>query len=121
MTLQEIFTTVKTHLLTQRERSFESNSKVICAYRGFNGRKCAVGILIKDEFYHQGLERKPSHSKEVVTALELSGIQDTPEVRRLLERLQDVHDHHPPDMWVTKLMTVAEENGLQYQESNTPA
>ena len=30
-----------------------------CRYRGSEGRKCAVGLLIPDDEYSQALERKP--------------------------------------------------------------
>lgn len=51
MNIQEIFDTVSVHLLTQNEKSQESSFYSSCLYRGPNGTKCAVGCLIKDEFY----------------------------------------------------------------------
>ena len=48
MNIQEIFDTVSVHLLTQNEKSQESDFYRSCLYRGPNGTKCAVGCLIKD-------------------------------------------------------------------------
>jgi hypothetical protein len=90
-TLQEIFDKVTTHLLTQGKRSIDEK-KHICLYRGPNGTKCAVGCLIKDEFYHAGLEENLSTSVAIHRALTRSGIEVTKEVEGFLRNLQRLHD-----------------------------
>lgn len=50
MTEQEIFDTVVNHLRTMPGRSM-ARSVNFCAYRGDNGNKCAVGVLLTDEEY----------------------------------------------------------------------
>ncbi len=45
-----------------------------CAYRSPDGKKCAVGILIKDEFYGPDLEGALVSSGCVLDALCMSGI-----------------------------------------------
>lgn len=54
MTKQEIFNTVCEHLVQQGGRSTVPNSSgyMQCAYRGEDGRKCAAGVLLKDEHFH---------------------------------------------------------------------
>ena len=46
MTEQEAFTKVRDHLLRQKEKCIVNG---LCAYRGENGLKCAIGALISDE------------------------------------------------------------------------
>lgn len=57
MTLQEIYSTVRQHLLTQNARSAKNGN---CLYRGPNGTKCAAGALIPDEIYTPSIENKRS-------------------------------------------------------------
>lgn len=57
---QEIFETVSKHLFNQGERAvkFDKEQKFYtCMYRGKNGTKCAVGVLIPDSMYHPKMER----------------------------------------------------------------
>lgn len=103
MTLQQIFDTVASHLLKQGARSLgEENLK--CAYRGKDGRMCAVGVLIKDEFYDPGLEKKSVRDDDVQQALVNSGVLEgggiIDESRiSLLRLLQMVHDDCWPPDW----------------------
>ena len=54
MTTQEVFDKVATHLLTQNCKSVDDFGR--CFYRGPEGTKCAVGILIPDEQYNPSME-----------------------------------------------------------------
>jgi hypothetical protein len=54
MNMLEVFNKVEAHLLAQGVRSMKYLD--MCAYRGAGGLRCAVGCLIKDEFYHESLE-----------------------------------------------------------------
>ena len=91
MTMQEIFDKVSTHLLTQGKKS-KSMLTNTCLYRGPGGTSCAVGCLIKDEFYTEDLENKLSVSTPVTEALEKSGVTVTQEIDKLLRDLQKLHD-----------------------------
>lgn len=61
MNNQEAFNKVYKHFITDgnpRSLSVDNfNSAIeICAYRGGNGAKCALGCLIPDELYHPSFE-----------------------------------------------------------------
>ena len=68
MNKQQIFDTVVKHLATQKVASVTNRNIImddevitvsVCAYRGLNGTKCAVGCLIKDEDYSLFMETVP--------------------------------------------------------------
>lgn len=102
MEAQTIFDTVCTHLYAQKKPAFVFegvNNRPVCAYRGDNGTSCAVGCLIPDEEYYDGMEgsgvttlfngslsaERLHHSKRpVMTALSKHV--------SLLSDLQDAHD-----------------------------
>jgi hypothetical protein len=90
MEAQEIFDTVATHLLKQGRRTTNPDIPEMCVYRGANGTKCAVGVLIPDEVYDPMME-----GRTVV------GLLSHPEFKiprwmwnneTLLIELQNVHD-----------------------------
>ena len=54
-TAQEVFDYVIGHLVRQGGRSV-SASGTDCRYRGSDGSKCAVGVLIPDEVYNDVME-----------------------------------------------------------------
>ena len=116
MTPQEIFNKVATHLFTQGKRAMldPTCDSGQCVYRGPNGSKCAVGVLIPDKLYRKGMEMRT-----------INGLLDDEEVvlpawmaenRELLWSLQCVHDQH--EAWGSsmamrrKLKAVAEAQGL---------
>lgn len=53
-TKKEIFSKVKTHLLTQNKTSENESGR--CLYRGPDKLKCAAGCLITDEQYDITME-----------------------------------------------------------------
>lgn len=55
MTKQEYFDLL---VATSKAGGFPSVDDEGCVYRGENGRKCAVGLLIPDEKYVPSMERK---------------------------------------------------------------
>lgn len=59
MNHQEIFDTVLDHLVSQRAQSlrYVGGKAPTCAYRGLDGRKCAAGALIPDEYYDTALDK----------------------------------------------------------------
>lgn len=54
MTPQEVYDGTVRFLFTQGGPSLGSGET--CAYRGYNGRKCAIGFWIPDDHYHQEIE-----------------------------------------------------------------
>jgi hypothetical protein len=127
MTLQEIFDKVSAHLLTQNAKSMDDG---ICSYRGQNGRMCAAGRLIKDEFYASAFEGRTSRSKAVVKALVASGVFDWSEVSLvrpdsenfeghkldLVCSLQILHDDDRPAYWPSRLRVLARRYDLTFKE-----
>lgn len=113
---QEIFNKVATHLFTQGTRAMADPDchSGQCMYRGPNGSKCAVGVLIPDELYRKNMETRT-----------INGLLDDEEVvlpawmtenRQLLWSLQCVHDQY--EAWGSsmamrrKLNAVAVAQGL---------
>ncbi len=105
-TMQEVFDVVVAHLLTQNRQSL--NYEGSCAYRGENGLKCAVGVLIADECYSPTLENRLVSSPLVVEALACSGVEAEGELMNLLTALQWIHDDRQPGNWDYELSRVAE-------------
>jgi hypothetical protein len=52
----ELFDAVARHLLTQNAQSCSIGPNGGCAYRGDQGRKCAVGFMIPDELMTPDIE-----------------------------------------------------------------
>ena len=116
MTLQEIFNTSAKHLLTQKVRSRQPDyeGSYRSKYRA-GSLRCAIGILIKDEFYSEGLEGKMVSNSRIFIALVSSRVvpqmnydhfKDT-DVYDLLISLQEVHDRSDPEEWKEKLVNIA--------------
>lgn len=55
---QEIFNTVVKHLFAQGERAGikSPNGAFYCQYRTPDGKKCAAGALLPDEYYNERME-----------------------------------------------------------------
>ena len=115
MTKKKIFNTVKNHLLKQKEKSyFEGlDGGKSCAYYGDNGKKCAVGCLIKPEFYDIDMEDKDIGSIVIRQALIESGVpvnsKDSVNIIDMLSSLQELHDGIPVKYWKEKLNELAVE------------
>lgn len=102
MNALEILETVTTALLKQNKQSKKAitSSDGICAYRGDNGLKCAIGHLIKDENYNPELEGKGVSNIDVQKALFKNGINIyNLDVETLLFGLQNIHDYYGVDKW----------------------
>lgn len=90
-TAQEIFDQVLTHLRVQGCQSIKSAAPTIpamCLYRGPNGTRCAIGVLIPDDLY-----RPNSEGRSVDELIDSDGLPAalTPH-RDLLSDLQWLHD-----------------------------
>ncbi|WP_454287229.1 hypothetical protein [Rhizobium arsenicireducens] len=95
-----VFDTVTRHLLAQNAISHDPDQD-LCMYRGPNGLKCAVGILISDKDYHPEMEGKSVDQIGLFT-----------ENRELLNQLQAIHDGDEPSRWRLCLTDLADEYGL---------
>lgn len=111
MTKQETFNVVKEHLLDQNAKSI-SPITGHCNYRGKDGMKCAVGVLIKDEHYKTYLEDNNILDKRVRAALLESGIDA--ECLQMLEDLQTMHDTAYVDSWPNSMHAIAIQHGVTY-------
>ena len=108
MNAQEIFDTVARHLLRQNACSRYLGD---CMYRNPNGLRCAVGILIPDDKYHENIETFDVYHPLVQAALPR-------EVRRhttLLRELQEVHDEQGPENWLEALKECAAQFSLEWR------
>lgn len=111
-TAQEIFDTVKQHLLTQNARS-ENEYTMVCQYRGPKGRKCAVGCLIDDDDYNPLWEGKTVRKLLHCRALPEPLAAEFQRNESLLTSLQHIHDDVDIQEWPSKLHRVAVVHGLQ--------
>lgn len=126
MNRQEIFDTVLTKL---REQVYRSDSSGVggCAYRGSNGRKCAVGHLIPDAIYSREMENK------TVGALIRTFRDVLPDYinnnQEFLRELQMAHDEVLPNIyanddelrrytanWEERMQMAASLYGLKYTQ-----
>lgn len=109
MTNQEAFDIVVKHLLSQGERSLTPGG--LCAYRGKNGLKCAVGILIPDNEYSPELEGSLSSVRYKCSSLKSVDFD-------FLGKLQNIHDDYLPDAWEMGLKELAVNYNLEWKEQN---
>ncbi len=104
LTRQEIFDRVASHLLIQKEHSVDVSGDM-CLYRGMNGIKCAVGVLIPDEVYSPSFEGK-DFMVVWVTVPALADIIAAEDLY-LTKRLQQIHDACSVLSWRKKLLELA--------------
>ncbi len=111
MTKLEIFEKVESHLLRQGKRSvYVIKDTERYAYRGNNGTQCAIGCLIKDEFYLPILEGLIVYDSRVVDAVERSiGRKLERDEVDMLEFLQGIHDCNEVNEWKEKLEALKRE------------
>jgi len=116
MNKQEVFNKVAKHLLTQNSKSMAFGQ---CAYRGKDGRMCAVGCLIPDKVYTSKFENKNVRGlldindwePAVVMQLAEAGIDQYN--ASLLMQLQRMHDRKPVEEWPALLAKIAAEYKLE--------
>ncbi len=85
----------------------------VCAYRGTNGRSCAVGCLIADEHYSPALENQNAGSPIVQDALLKSGVDAYDSLTRdMLMELQGMHDGMSPSRWAARFDQIANNFGV---------
>lgn len=94
--MQSIYNDLSRHLMTQFEKSTLNGNP---AYRGKDGLKGPVGVLIKDEHYSPDIEGECALETPVVNALNKSGIKVGREMSELLLGFQLIHDEFEPTEW----------------------
>lgn len=106
MAQQETFDAVVLALLKQNKPSVNQTGYT-CMYRGKDGLKCAVGHLIPDELYHEGLEGKSANMRPVDNIL-----RDLGHDIELCTCLQAIHDGLGPKYWALQFRSLAKDKGL---------
>lgn len=134
MNPQEIFETVKNHLLTQGKKAKAASTFNTCKYRTQDGLKCAVGCLIPDDKYmpefdgsasigiyttdlntfveiNNGTKQcsNPEIAKSFISAIEDTVGELTPAKLSLLGQLQNIHDNRNVEEWNQALFGVEED------------
>ncbi|MDR5741690.1 hypothetical protein QCE73_00820 [Caballeronia sp. LZ029] len=101
---KEIYERVSEHLLMQRAVSEDDNGS--CRLRSPEGRKCAIGSLVRDELYEPELEGVGisyyRHARDggLLRALYASNVNAyDPNIIDLLIELEEVHDYADIDEW----------------------
>lgn len=96
--LEEISLRIRDHLTKQGAASLADHGHgATCAYRGAEGRMCAVGCLIANEHYSTELEDQSADEPVVMEALAKSGI--TEDAIDLLCEWQNYHDGQDYELW----------------------
>ena len=77
------------------EYSALEDSDPMCAYRGLGGRRCALGHLIPDDEYHEGIEGTTLEGDwQIKEIIERSlGIDLSVDDVDFLQQLQEAHDN----------------------------
>ena len=119
-TLQDAFNVAATGLLEQNTRSMVED--IGCSYRGDEGRKCAIGMLLTDECYYPGLEGKtPKGSSATFTspedyrvkeAIKASGYPVDDKAIGFYMSLQSIHDNDMVRHWPKNLESLANSYAL---------
>ena len=123
--IDNIIDTVRSHLLSQNKKSFGEKEEK-CLYRGPNGLKCALGVLIPDDKYHVSME-SPSeqgwHSIMYIIASRF-GILVVSEgytaFDRLMSKMQTIHDRHNVEEWADQLNELQASIVFVSKEPQTP-
>lgn len=122
MNQQEIYNTVRDHLLSQKSKALSpSGSK--CMYRGALGTKCAIGCLLPDEIATPELDSigsvglilhtvgpnsrftGPERIATAKAAVDFLGL--TEDNHQFFAGLQTIHDGRQPWEWADALASFA--------------
>ena len=86
-----------------------SDDNLTCAYRGNQGRKCPVGMVMSDDEYAELEESDCGKFKSAYGVCDFFCIPYSSIYRRLLSALQEIHDEHDPSEWADLLANLREE------------
>lgn len=106
--LQRIFDDASTHMMKQYKQCSVQDRG--CLYRDGYGNSCAIGGIIKDEFYDSALECMPASHRKVIRMVANSGYGQTDDLELISEELhslQQVHDGNAVDQWFKALQYYA--------------
>ena len=113
---QEIFDHVSKHLLgqaaTSRRPTIHPYALGSSAYKGKDGRECAVGCMINNRIYRTHIEGLPVTHMDVRASLHLSQVNTSDRNIALMRALQVIHDTKPPAEWKVSLAKFAALRGL---------
>jgi hypothetical protein len=88
--IEQVYNTVVKHLKAGGKRSVRDyNTMNICSYRGDDGAKCFVGLMIPDDKYHPEFERGMSARAMVENKI----IEGSVDFGYALSDLQELHDN----------------------------
>jgi len=128
VSLQTEFDTVVSHVRKQRVKSTTKDGD--CTYRGLNNTKCAIGCLIPDAVYNQGMESKnvytfrDEHPNVYKLILDNAELQDSETIVRFYSGMQQAHDHASENvndflhMFERQAQCLARDFGLKYTAAN---
>ena len=118
--LQSVFNTVVNHLRKQNAKSMcedQPGEPTTCAYRGYNGYKCAVGCLIDSAHYDPYLEGNTINNwgvrNAVIACLPLAVRNDSVRLWDLLHDLQRTHDTYDVANWERRFAEIASDYKLE--------
>jgi hypothetical protein len=104
-------------MLTQQAVSEDEAGS--CRLRGYQGRKCAIGCLIREEYYHPALEQlgisylRNYPDSPLLLALAASGVDvGSRALIELLIELEDIHDATEVSEWPRRLEQLGRELGF---------
>lgn len=115
MNKQEIFDTVYKALLEQGESSVNNG---VCAYRGPNGTKCAVGHLIPDDLYEPEFEGKNILGIHNSILESIFQVDDINPYLTFIFDLQQAHDntlnYHGLEAWKREMKSITKSYNLEF-------
>lgn len=117
LSAKEIYERVSAHLLAQRAVSEDENGS--CRLRGGEGRKCAIGSLIRDDLYRSDIEGvgiayyRHVRDGALLRALYASNVDvyDDQIIELLLE-LEELHDNTHVDEWPQLLAALGQRRAV---------
>lgn len=112
-----VFECVRRHMLAQQSVSEDETGS--CRLRGYQGRKCAIGCLIREEYYYPALEQlgisyfRNDPDSPLLRALAASGVDvRSKALIDLLIELGDIHDGTAVCDWSCRLERLGREHGF---------
>ena len=117
LSAKEIYERVSAHLLIQRAVPEDENGS--CRLRGGDGRKCAIGSLIRDDLYCFDIEGvgiayyRHARDGALLRALHASGVDVRDQhIVELLTELEELHDNVHVDEWPHLLVALGHRHAV---------
>lgn len=109
---QEVLNFVVGGLRTQGCKALDAGN---CKYRGENGTKCAVGLLIPDSEYKTDFEGQAVTPCKVISNNDITKyVMGKGYDPRLLEDLQSIHDVRRVADWEDGFLEISQKHGLTF-------